>query len=333
MFDGSKTLVMIAFFWMTMVHGAAGQNIQSPIMLHERTSPNAFPVAIYRGIKVDDFRKLVISAFESARFSLTAIEKSKDGTAQYKFFYSVATGGKIQRVDVVLRVDENLDKSKRCANCFLRLTMIPDLPSLQSSSWMLQYDLSRQVFSAIDQAYASIHDLGRKSMDVDFGFNYKNKWRGEKNLYENSFVGIDPSSLRTMIIDAYSVAGFKLAGDTKKDSIFSELTFSFPIAPDQTEGVVYKISLASQLDASNRCYPCEISEVYDPYQRLPATGLSGMSSRLTLESRFTAARMQALEKLKSGTEHYLRPETVFTIPPKPAPLGSPRPQIQPAAVT
>ena len=58
-----------------------------------------------------------------------------------------------------------------------------------------------------------------------------------------------------------------------------------------------------------------------------------MSSRLTLESRFTAARMQALEKLKSGTEHYLRPETVFTIPPKPAPLGSPRPQIQPPIVT
>jgi len=43
--------------------------------------------------------------------------------------------------------------------------------------------------------------------------------------------------------------------------------------------------------------------------------------------------MQALEKLKSGTEHYLRPETVFTIPPKPAPLGSPRPQIQPPIVT
>ena len=58
-----------------------------------------------------------------------------------------------------------------------------------------------------------------------------------------------------------------------------------------------------------------------------------MSSRLTLESRFTAARMQALEKLKSGTEHYLRPETVFTLPPKPAPLGSPRPQIQPPIVT
>ncbi|MFC4924699.1 MULTISPECIES: hypothetical protein [Delftia] len=333
MFDGSKTLVMIALFWMTMVHGAPGQNIQSPIMLHERTSPNAFPVAIYRGIKVDDFRKLVISSFERARFSHTAIEKSKDGTAQYKFFYSLATGGKIQRIDVVLRVDENLDKSRRCANCFLRLTMIPDLPSLQSSSWMLQYDLSRQVFSAIDQAYADIHDLGRKSMDAEFGFNYQNRWRGERNLYDNSFVGIEPSSLKTTIIDAYSAAGFKLASDTTKDSIFSELTFTFPIAPDQTEGVVYKISVASQLDAGNRCYPCEISEVYDPYQRLPATGLSGMSSRLTLESRFAAARMQALDRLKDGTERYLRPETVFTIPPKPAPLGSPRPQIRPPIVT
>ena len=157
------------------------------------------------------------------------------------------------------------------------------------------------------------------------------EWR--KEPVQNSFVGVEPEDLIAKIIDAYRAAGFTFVKEEKIDSTASKLTLSFPISQDQAEGVVYTIAVSSQFDARGRCYPCEISETYDPYQRLPAAGLSGIPNRLTLESRFSAARIQAFEALMSATGRYLRPGTVFTIPAKLAPLGSPRPQMLPAAVT
>lgn len=246
------------------------------MQLHPQLTSNAVAVARYQAIKQEDFRKLVIGAFQQQGFSLRSIDKAKDGTAQYNFFYPVATGGSVQNVDVVLRADENLDKDKRCVNCFLRAATLPDTDKLQRSPWMLQYQLSQQVFPAIDQAYASIRTNGRASMDAAYGFSYRNQWSGEKNLYQNSFVGITPADLSAKILEAYQAAGFTLVSDAKTQATASEWLLTYPISPGQTEGVVYKITTASQWDAGGRCFPCEISEDYDPHQRLPAAGLSGM---------------------------------------------------------
>ncbi|CAB5686034.1 Uncharacterised protein [Delftia tsuruhatensis] len=333
-----KTRVLAAFLGMASTLDASGQvslaqGAQSPILLHARTRHSAFPVAAYRGIQVEAFRKLVIGAFKNAGFSSATIVKTREETVHYRFSYPVLSDGETRSVDVELKVDENLDKNRKCADCFLRMTTLPDLARLQAAPWMLQYDASRQVFQAIDQAYASIREDGRASMDRNFGFDYKAQWRGEKNLHENSFTGIEPARLKATIVEAYRAAGFTFMEHATQDPVLSELTFSFPIDPGQAQGVVYKMALAIQSDAAGRCHPCEISEIYDPHQRLPAAGLSGMSSRLTLEPRFAAARTLAFEKLKNGTERHLRPGTTFTTPPKPAPLGSPRPQIPPPVVT
>ena len=301
--------------------------------LHPRLASDAVAIARYQAIKQADFRKLVIGAFQQQGFSLRSINIAKDGRALYNLSYPVATGGPVQNVDVVVRADENLDKDRRCVNCFLRAATLPDIDQLQASPWMLQYQLSQQVFPAIDQAYASIRTNGRASMDAAYGFGYRNQWSGEKNLYQNSFVGITPADLSAKILGAYQAAGFTLVSDAKPNAAASEWLFSYPISPGQTEGVVYKITTASQWDADGRCFPCEISEDYDPHQRLPAAGLSGMANRLTLESRFSAARAQALEALKNATTPYLRPGTQFTTPPQPAALGSPRPQVRPMVVT
>ena len=157
--------------------------------------------------------------------------------------------------------------------------------------------------------------------------------------------------LKTAIIDSYRAAGFTFVNDDQLDAAIgrSELEFSFPLDPDKgAGGVVYKVSLAAQFhdrnasgsgtsskssSNSSNCYPCEMSEAYDPYQQLPPAGLSGMTNRLSLEPRFAAARTLALERLKAATERYLRPGTLFLTPAKPAALGSPRPTIIPMAVT
>lgn len=328
-----RKLMYSLLLGVTLIGNASAKNVAAPILLHPSTASEAFAIAAYKGMQAENFSKMVSTAFENAGFSSRTSERMKDGTVRYTFAYPVAMEGQVQNIEVVLRTDENIDKKGRCATCFLRTTVLTDFAHLQQAPWMLQYAVNRQVLPAIDQAYASIQQDGQAFMDGSLGFDYKNQWQGEKNLYENSFVGIEQTSLKSTVIDAYRAAGFIFQGDIRKDLRVSDLVFSFPVDPDQAEGVVYKISLASQLDASDRCYPCEITEVYDPYQKLPAAGLSGMSKRLTLESRFAASRALALEKLKNSTAQFLRAGTMFTMPPKPAPLGSPRPHIRPMTVT
>lgn len=306
----------------------------APILLHPRPGTNTVPVAAYRNIRREDFRKLVVGAFENAGFALTAMDSSKDGAARYHFLYPLKVGRDTQKIRLVLRVDEHLDRSGRCADCFLRLADLVDVAALQKLPWMDQYEASSRIFPAIDDAFASIRANGQRFLVAGSGFHYRNWWRGERNLHENSYTGIDLPGLKSAIVDAYRAAGFTPVPD-QEDEAGSKtvLVFSFPIDPARAPGVVYKVLLPSRLDERGICNPCETWEAYDPYQPLPPSGLSGMSSRLTLESRFTAARELAYQRLKETTERYLRPGTVFTVPPKQAPLGSPRPAPMPVVVT
>lgn len=330
-----KSWILTAAFGMALMGSVFGQTGASPFLLHYKAGPSSLPVAIYQGIGVDKFRKLVTGAFEASQFSLVDIEKTKDGVSQYSFSYPAPSGGKAESVTLVLKVDENLDRNKRCANCFLRLAALPEALAIQKLPWMAQYDLSSQILPAIDRAFDKIRIDGQKYMDPRFGFNYKSQWQGERNLFGNSFSGVGLPELKAATVDAYRAAGFVFtrAEQNNPNGGPSELSFVFPLDPDQPAGAVYKVFVYKQLDASGNCHPCEMSESFDPHQTLPAAGLSGMASRLTLESRFTAARTLAYEKLRNATERYLRPRSVFAVPPKPAPLGSPRPPIMPAVVT
>lgn len=322
-----RGVVLFAVLGMNF-QSVSGQHHNAPLLLHPRLSSNTLPVAAYRDIKVEEFRKLVIGAFEEARFSHVAVERTKDGATHYRFSYTVPVGKGVQNVALLVRVNETLDKRNRCAPCFLRLAELPDIPSLQRLPWMTQYALSSAIFPAIDRAFGHIRANGQAALDKNFPFDYQNQWHGERNLQDNAFVGIGFVDLKAATINAYRAAGFTLVSDAQADltNSRSELVFSFPIDPDQTAGVVYKVIVAAQFNEHGKvCYPCELKESYDPYQQLPATGLTGMSSRLTLESRFTAARTLAFERLKQGLGHYLRPGTDFLVPPKSAPLGSPRP--------
>ncbi|SFN18573.1 hypothetical protein [Variovorax sp. OV329] len=328
-----KLLKVIALFLVSglvLTGNAFGQ-----IRLHPAPNATSLPVAAYQNIPVQNFRALVVGAFEASQFSLTGIRRANDEQAQYEFSYAIPMSTGIRKVPLILRVDENLDKGKKCASCFLRYTTLQDFASLSVLSWMDQYELSSRLFPAIDLAYAKIRVDGRRFMEQEAGFNYKNQWQGEVNRYGNSVVGLGSADFRAIVVDSYRDAGFVFLEEGKDGSrpAFASLKFSFPIDPQQPRGVEYKVGLAGQLDSDGLCNPCEMMELYDPHQSLPPVGLSGMQSRLTLESRFSAARALAFEKLKVATERYLRPRSTFVTPPKPAPLGSPRPPIPSPVVT
>lgn len=307
----------------------------SPIWLHHKLRSTSVPVAIYRSIRVDEFRKLVTRAFEASGFAFVAITHDKDGALRYRFSYSALLEGKAENYALVLRVDENVDKKGRCANCFLRFAELPDARAMGRLPWMAQYDLSSRIFPGIDRAFDRIRADGQKYMDAGFGFNYTQQWQGERNQYGNSFSAVSLPDLKTAVVNAYRAAGFLPTGDAQaaRSSEPLELNFVFPLEADAGTGPAYKVVVFHQLDPRGNCYPCEVVESFDPYQTLPAAGLSGMASRLTLESRFTIARTLAFDNMRAATERHLRPRSVFTVPPKPAPLGSPRPPPTPAVVT
>jgi hypothetical protein len=149
----------------------------------------------------------------------------------------------------------------------------------------------------------------------------------------NSYVGVKFSSLERDVIQAYRNAGFLFSEERVVDNLSTLLTFSFPITGDGKEGVVYRVYFFTQLTPDGLCTRCNMFESYDPYQKLPQLGVSAIPDRLTLESRFSAARTRAFELLKDSTLRYLRPGTDFVIPPKPVPLGSPIPAPSPPVVT
>ncbi len=302
------------------------QTSYSPIELHKKYNQTSLPVAIYKNIKREDFKKLIIAAFETSNFSFVSTTETPDQNTLYKFSYANSLDAKSPGISLFVRTNETIDGQKRCANCFLRLPNLIDDPTLKNLPWMTQYEISSGFYPAIDKAYSTIQNNGQQYMDQKFGFDYRKQWDGERNFekYGNSFIGISLSDLKRDVVQTYTEAGFLLVQDRNMDASTSDLIFSFPIEIDGKEGVGYRVRFFNQLDGNGFCNPCEVAEIYDPHQKLPAAGISGMSSRLTLESRFITGRTRAFEQLKNTTTRYLRPRTSFTIPPKPAPLGSPR---------
>jgi hypothetical protein len=311
-----------------------GQFANGPLDFH-RQFEGAMPVAIYSGIKAQDFKKLIITAFEKSNFTFVSIsEDSKLGTL-YRFSYSIEFDGKSQTIQIFARSDGDIDSRKRCANCFLRQVQLVDKTIAKNMPWMLQYEFSSRIFPDIDRAYGKIKIDGQKYMDPKHGFDYKNQWQGERNFsqYGNSYASVEFAALKRQVIQAFSNAGFNFTNEKAWGGSYTDLSFSFPITEDKKDGVIYAVSFFSQLNSDAFCAPCEMTESYNPYQQLPPTGVLGVSDRLTLESRFSAARTRAFELLKSSTARYLRSRTDFVIPPKRAPLGSPRPNIPPPPVT
>lgn len=329
-----EKLLLLGVLGACFCKSALGEFNGGPLNLQNNAWQSPLPVAAFRNINIADFKNLVIAAFRESNFTLLKVAENSNGVVQYQFSYPVDTGNKAEHLTLLVKTDGTTNGKGQCANCFLRLPTLLDDAVTEKLQWMAQYELSSRVFPDVDKAYAKIAASGQKFMDPSFKFDYKARWRGERNLYGNSVVAIQPKDLKALVVKSYVNAGFVFIGDRDPDSTKgpSELAFSFPIASNQSTGVVYKMGLSSQWDGDGRCYPCELIEFYDPYQQLPAAGLSGMSSRLMLESRFKAARVQAFEQLKKEIRPYLRPRSVFSDPPDVAPLGSPR-VFTPAPVT
>jgi len=312
---------------------AFAQPQRSVLDLSYRIERPVFPTAAYRNISVAEFRSTVSNAFQKSGFSLSSVDEQKDKSTVFVFKLDVDP--KMGLVPIVLvSADELLDGRKKCNPCFLRSTEVKNGRDFKALPWMTQYDLSALLVPAIDNAYSTMESVGREHADLAFKFNYKRQWEGERNLFGNAFVGISLPSLRERIVRAYRSAGFiPIESEASAEASELALTFSFPVDPAKDGGVVYKVGIYSQYDADGNCHPCEVAEHYDPYQQLPPAGLSGVLSRATLESRFTAARNAAYESMRAELERYLRPRSVFSGPPKRAPLGSPRPQPGPAVAT
>lgn len=292
-----------------------------------------FPAAAYRNISVAEFRLLVRKAFQASGFSFVSVDEQKGKSTIIQF--DLIVDPKINlNPKIRISTDELLDGRRRCNPCFLRFAEISNAPEIKRLPWMAQYDLSALLVPAIDKAYSNIEASGREHLDPSFGFNYKHQWMGEKNLFGNSYAGISLPDLKERIVNAYRNAGFiPIEGDINSKTSSLELTFSFPIDPPKDGGAVYKLNILSQYDAGGHCYPCEVVEMYNPYQRLPPAGLSGVLNRATLESRFSAARNTAFENIRTDLERYLRPRSGFSMPSKTAPLGSPPPPPTPIVVT
>lgn len=308
---------------------SSSQSVQEPIATIGARS-KAFPMAIYRNIKVDDLNRILIDSFLESNFSLLAAKKDADGITAFQFSYPVDSNGKFGSVIFEFKVD-GLVVNKKCADCFLRWGTIPDEKAIGKLPWMTQYDLSSRLYPDIDKAYLSIKNKSWSYLDQKHGFDYKSMWRGERNrsIYDNSYVNVKLPDLKREMVRALADSGFVLLSDSNPaaDASDSVLVFSFPIDSDKPDGVAYSIQFASQFDADGRCFPCEPRVRYDPHQTLPAAGLSGMAARLTLASRFESSLNKAYDQIKASTERYIRPRTEFIRPPKPAPLGSPRPPV------
>lgn len=306
---------------------------QSALNLSYKIGRPTYPVAAYRNISVAEFRSMVSKAFQKSGFSLVAVDEQKNKSTVFEFKLDVDP--KMQLVPKVLvSADELLDSRRKCNPCFLRFAEIKNLQDVKALPWMAQYGLSALLVPAIDNAYATIESAGRPYLDPSFKFNYKKQWEGEQNLFGNSFIGIDLPSLKESIVRAYRSAGFvSVESESPPKNAEISLMFNFPVDPAKEGGAVYKVRIYGQYDADGHCYPCEVTEQYDPHQKLPPSGLSGVLSRATLESRFTAARNAAYENMRTELERHLRPRSVFSVPPKQAPLGSPPPAPTPMVVT
>ncbi|WP_260397232.1 hypothetical protein [Variovorax sp. KBW07] len=299
-----------------------------------RVGKPSFPAAAYRNISVAEFRSMVRKAFQASGFSLVSIDEQKNKSTIVKFNFN-SDLKMAPKPEILVSTDELLDDKRRCNPCFLRFAEIKNAAEIAALPWMTQYDQNALLVPAIDKAYSTLESSGREHLDPAFKFNYKPQWAGEKNLFGNSFVGISLPSLKERVVRAYRDAGFiPVESDASPKSPELALAFNFPLDPPKDGGAIYKVLIRSQYDADGNCYPCELTEQYDPYQQLPPPGLSGLLSRATLDSRFTAARNAAYESVRIDLERNLRPRSGFSMPAKPeAALGTPRPPPRPVVVT
>lgn len=318
-----------------LIAGTSAQKNEHPIATREIRS-HSLPIALYNNIKLDDLNKLVIQSFSEFNFSLLSAENDVDGILKFKFLYPIYKSGKPDNIIFQFKVD-GVVANKKCASCSLRWGAIADEKAIGKLPWMVQYDLSSRLYPDMDKAYFSLKSKSNNYIDRQFGFNYKNTWDGERNKfsYNNAYVNVKLPDLKLEITRAFTESGFTVTKDSNAatDAARSVLVFSFPIDTDKPDGVAYAVLFENQFNTDGFCYPCEVSQFYDPHQNLPQMGLSAMSSRLTLASRFESSLDTVYAKLKASTEPYLRSKTQFNRTPKLAPLGSPRPQISPVPVT
>lgn len=312
---------------------AQSQPLRSVPDISYKIARPTFPVAAYRSIGVAEFRSMVGKAFQKAGFSLVVVDEQKGKSTVFQFRFDADPKSRLAPT-VLVSADELPDSRRRCNPCFLRFAEIKNMQEIKALPWMAQYDLSARLVPAIDNAYSTIESVGREHLDPAFPFSYKRQWEGEKNLYGNSFVGISLPGLKEAVVRAYRSAGFvPIESELPARPSELALSFSFPVDPAKEGGVLYKVVIYSQYDAAGHCHPCEVAEQYDPYQQLPAAGLSGVLNRATLESRFTTARNAAFESMQAELGRHLRPRSVFSDPPKRAPLGSPPPPPTPPVAT
>lgn len=323
---------------------------QNPLDLHPRGS-DAVAVAGYQGVKADVWRKQVQSAFEREGFVLKQTRQGPGGSLTDRFEKQVALSQGPRSIALELRTDGQVDAQGRCVTCFLRLADVQglDAPPRQSPSelaqgiltrerltvlpWLDQYTLSRAIFPAIDQAYADIRAAGQAWQIPSMPFRYEPRWRGDINVHQNAYAGQTPAQVKALIVGAWTAAGFVLVKESPMGTDGTLLEFAFPMSEKSAEGVAYPIRLINQVDAKGLCQTCETQDEFDPHQSLPPAGLAGMRDRLSLQSRFSAARKLAYDKLKAASEGQLRSGSSLLTPPEPAALGSPAPRVLPPAVT
>jgi hypothetical protein len=287
------------------------------------------PIAVYQKIKIEDLNKLLIDSFSEFNFSLLGVQKMAYGLKEFEFSYPIGKGDRSNSVVFKFLVDGSLMDGK-CMNCFLREGRLQNLEVFEKLSWMAQYELKSRLHADIDKAYLSLKNRSQPYMDRSSQFNYVNMAAGQRNRLteSNSYVGVKLPDLKRDVTRAMTDAGFTLLRDNNPGAgaADSSLVFLFPIGSSKTDGAIYAIRFTSQFDADGFCYPCETTQVYDPYQTLPSPGFFGMPGRATLASRFETGFTSAYDGIKASTERYLRPGTQFVRPVQPLPPGSTRPQ-------
>lgn len=335
-FSGALLCLAMALGLVSLSHSIQADEPSSAKQAMAKPGPpsRGLPIAIYKDIKADDLNKLLVESFSESSFSQPAVRKVNEGLTEFEFSYPLDKEGRSGSVGFKFVVDGTVVDG-RCMNCFLRTGQWQDAQAIDKLPWMAQYELNSRSQADLEKSYLSLKNKSLAYLERPSEFGYRQPGAGQRiRLAEsNSYVGVRLPDLKRDVARALTDAGFVLVRDSNPaaNAGDSGLVFSFPIGSGKTDGAVYTIRFTSQFDAEGRCYPCETTQVYDPYQNLPS-GLLAMAGRLTLASRFETGFNSAHDQIKASTERYLRPGTQFVRPSKPLPPGSTRPN-RPMVVT
>lgn len=301
-------------------------------------NPTGVAVSSFKGIKLDALGTVVASAFSASHFSLVSLTSGKDvdgdSVLHFRFSYPLTESDGSKPAIINVKVDGKIDRKGICTLCFLRDGYFEDSASLRKYSWMNEYELRSRLYPDLDKAFSTIQ-VETSAYIENPRLGYRPVWDGDKNrhLNSNSYLLISLNELKGSVIRSFEDAGFVLI-EEKNSTLMAgsgELQFVFPYASGQKIGAKYSVGIHSQLDANGRCYPCEVVEIFDPYQDLPSPGLGGVIDRATLPARFEASLNLAQDNMQAANARYLRPGTAYFRPMKTAPLGTPRPARSPIA--